>query len=188
MQRHDDDVTMVKRWWEDPLRSSRHEEYGLMTDTATPTDSPTDWVADHARRYVTSGGENGHLWYGMDGSLDQGIPTLLLTTTGRKSGKLRRTPLIYSTDGDRYVVVASKGGAPQHPHWYLNLLKQPRVTVQVADETFDALAVTATPEEKARLWPMMTAIWPSYDDYTKKTDRDIPVVIFERRQPSATGG
>jgi deazaflavin-dependent oxidoreductase (nitroreductase family) len=151
-----------------------------MPDTQTPQDSPNAWVAEHTRRYVDSGGEDGHLWYGPDGSLTEGVPTLLLTTTGRTSGLPRRTALIYGLDGDRYVVVASQGGAPTHPLWYLNLVRSPAVSVQVRTETFSAHARTATAEEKARLWPMMNEIWPPYDEYQTRTDRAIPVVILEK--------
>ncbi len=135
-------------------------------------DSPSGWVADHIRNYVETGGESGHLW--------RGVPTLLLTTRGRKSGKLRRTALIYGQDGDHYVVVASRGGHPHHPAWYLNLVENPAVKVQVEADVFTALARTATPEEKARLWPLMVSIWPDYENYQKSTKREIPVVVLER--------
>jgi deazaflavin-dependent oxidoreductase (nitroreductase family) len=135
-------------------------------------DSPRDWVAEHIRRYVETDGRSGHRW--------QGVNTLLLTTRGRKSGKRRRTALIYGTDGDRYVVVASRGGHKNHPAWYLNLVETPEVEVQVGAEKFAALAHVATAEEKARLWPLMVAIWPAYDDYQAKTERVIPVVVLER--------
>lgn len=135
-------------------------------------DSPSDWVADHIRKYVETGGDSGHLW--------RGVPTLLLTTRGRKSGKQRRTALIYGQDGDNYVVVASRGGHAQHPAWYLNLVENPAVQVQVKAEVFTALARTATPEEKARLWPVMVSIWPDYENYQNSTDREIPVVVLER--------
>jgi deazaflavin-dependent oxidoreductase (nitroreductase family) len=135
-------------------------------------DSPQDWVAEHARRYVETNGEDGYLW--------RGAPTLVLTMTGRRSGKPRRTMLIFGQDGDRYVVVASKGGAPQHPSWYLNILEHPEVQVQVRADRFQARARTATPEEKPRLWKLMTEIWPDYDEYQRKTQREIPVVILER--------
>ncbi|MGH3319975.1 MAG: nitroreductase family deazaflavin-dependent oxidoreductase [Streptosporangiaceae bacterium] len=134
-------------------------------------DSPAGWVADHIRRYVQSDGRDGHEW--------NGVSTLLLTTRGRKSGRLRRTALIYGRDGDRCVVVASRGGAPQHPAWYLNLMDEPEVEVQVGAEKFAARARTATAEEKPRLWRLMASIWPAYDEYQTKTARDIPVVILE---------
>ncbi len=134
-------------------------------------DSPVGWVAEHTRQYVQTNGEQGHMW--------RGVPTLLLTTKGRRSGKLRRTALIYGLDGDRYLVVASKGGAQQHPLWYLNLLEYPEVEIQVGGDCFRASARTATVEEKPRLWERMTQIWPAYDEYQTKTDRDIPVIILE---------
>lgn len=136
-------------------------------------DSPEGWVAEHIRRYVETDGAEGHEWR-------PGVFTLLLTTRGRRTGKLRRTALIYGRDGDDYLVVASQGGAPEHPAWYLNLLAEPEVQVQVGAEKFTARARTAGPEEKPRMWRTMTATWPAYDDYQRKTDRDIPVVVLER--------
>jgi deazaflavin-dependent oxidoreductase (nitroreductase family) len=136
-------------------------------------DSPTKWVSDHIRRYVETDGREGHEW-------QKDVPTLLLTTRGRKSGKLRRTALIYGRDGDRYLVVASQGGAAKHPAWYLNLRENPEVRLQVGADTFTARARTATPDEKPALWETMAGIWPAYDGYQKKTDREIPVVVLER--------
>jgi deazaflavin-dependent oxidoreductase (nitroreductase family) len=107
-------------------------------------DSPTGWVAKHIRGYVESDGKRGHRWHGVD--------TLLLTTRGRRSGKLRRTALIYGTDGDRYVVVASNGGSKAHPAWYLNLSANPNVDLQVSAEKLRALASTSAGEERERLW------------------------------------
>lgn len=135
-------------------------------------DSPTGWVARHVRSYVETDGRKGHRW--------SGVKTLLLTTRGRRSGKLRRTALIYGEDGDRYLVVASKGGAKKHPSWYVNLVEHPEVQLQVGGERFPAQARTASPEEKPRLWRLMTSIWPEYDRYQARTDREIPVVILER--------
>jgi deazaflavin-dependent oxidoreductase (nitroreductase family) len=145
---------------------------GLMEPQREVLDSPKGWVARHIRRYVDSDGRNGHEWR-------PGVYTLLLTTRGRRSGQLRRTALIYGRDGDRYLVVGSVGGAARHPAWYLNLVAHPEVEVQVGADRFAARARTATAEEKSRLWPLMTAIWPQYDDYQHKTRRDIPVVILE---------
>jgi deazaflavin-dependent oxidoreductase (nitroreductase family) len=139
----------------------------------TPTAPTTGWVAKHLARYVASDGAEGHEWR-------PGVPTLLLTTRGRKSGKARRTPLIYGRDGDRYVVVASRGGAPTHPGWYENLSAQPEVHVQVKADRFRARARTATAGERPRLWKSMASIWPPYDEYQAKTAREIPVVIIER--------
>ncbi|MDZ7826288.1 MAG: nitroreductase family deazaflavin-dependent oxidoreductase [Gammaproteobacteria bacterium] len=132
-----------------------------------------DWIRDHMKLYLESGGEEGHHW--------RGVPTLLLETLGRKSGKKQVLPLIYGRDGDDFVIVASKGGAPEHPAWYLNLRDEPRVRLQVGTEVFDAEARTASEDEKARLWPEMVSIWPAYDDYRAATDRSIPVVILSRR-------
>lgn len=134
-------------------------------------DSPTGWVARHIRTYVESGGRKGHRW--------SGAYALLLTTRGRKSGTLRRTALIYGRDGGRYVVVASSGGGPRHPAWYLNLVADPQVQVQVGTERFSARARTVRGAEKTRLWRMMAEIWPNYDNYQRKTTREIPVVVLE---------
>jgi deazaflavin-dependent oxidoreductase (nitroreductase family) len=127
---------------------------------------------EHVDRYVATDGEEGHEW--------EGTQTLLLTTTGRHSGEKRVHPLIYGKHGDDYLVVASKGGARQHPAWYLNLAADPEVEVQVKGEKFRARARTATPEERPELWPIMTREWPSYDEYQTRTDREIPVVVLER--------
>jgi deazaflavin-dependent oxidoreductase (nitroreductase family) len=142
-----------------------------VSDEQQVVDNPTGWVNKHIKRYVASGGEDGHEWR-------PGVPTLLLTTRGRKSGVLRRTALIYVRDGEDYLVVASRGGDPQHPAWYLNLEADPQVHVQVGKEEFDARARTATDSERARLWPLATEVWPAYDDYQKKTDRQIPIVVL----------
>ena len=142
-----------------------------MTDGQQVIDSPKDWVNEHIQRYVRTGGADGHKW-------KPGVPTLLLTTRGRKSGVLRRTALIYGRDGDAYVVVASQGGRPQHPAWYLNLDADPQVHLQVGATELDARARTATGEERARLWRAMASIWPAYDDYQARTEREIPVVVL----------
>ena len=117
---------------------------------------------------------------GAVGSNAQGAPILILTTTGRKSGEKRSTPLIFGEDGDRHVVVASLGGYPTHPHWYLNLLENPEAEVQVGAERFGVRAYTASGDERSRLWGLMTSVWPSYDDYQRRTSREIPVVVLER--------
>jgi deazaflavin-dependent oxidoreductase (nitroreductase family) len=137
-------------------------------------DSPRDWVGSHIRDYVESDGQQGYLWRGM--------PTLLLTTRGRKSGKLRRTALIYGQDGENYLLVASAGGSPRHPNWYLNLVENPLVEIQVQDKKLKAWARTAEPEEKQRLWQVMSKIFPTYDDYIVKAaeaGRVIPLIILE---------
>ena len=127
---------------------------------------------EHVDRYRATDGEEGHDW--------RGAKVLLLTTTGRRSGEQRTTPLIYGrSDGD-YMVVASKGGAPAPPAWYLNLSADPEVEVQVKGERFRARARTAGAEEKPPLWRTMTGEWPDYDAYQEKTEREIPVVVLER--------
>ncbi len=128
---------------------------------------------EHVDRYRATDGAEGHEW--------QGTQTLLLTTTGRKSGEPRTTPLIYAPDGDAYVIVASKGGADEPPAWYLNLSDRPEVEVQVKGDRFEATARTADAKEKPRLWEKMVGEWPSYDEYQGKTEREIPVVVLERR-------
>ena len=127
----------------------------------------------HVRRYRETGGAVGHDWR-------EGTTILLLTTTGRKTGQKRTTPLIYVKDGDRYVIVASKGGAPDHPGWYQNLDKTPEVELQVKDQVFRARARTAHGEERERLWRKANEAWRQYDDYAKRTAREIPVVVLER--------
>ena len=128
---------------------------------------------EHTQRYRATDGEEGHDW--------QGTQTLLLTTTGRKSGEARELPLIYGVNGADYLIVASKGGADTPPAWYLNLEADPDVELQVWDDRFPAKARVATPEEKAEMWKTMTAEWPAYDDYQKKTDREIPIIVLERK-------
>jgi deazaflavin-dependent oxidoreductase (nitroreductase family) len=107
-------------------------------------------------------------------------PMFLLTTTGRKSGKPRTTPLLYIEEGDGFAIVASFGGSPAHPSWYLNLEKNPRATVQIEERVIPVIASTASPDEKKRLWPRFTAIYPDYDNYQKETKRDIPVVLLQK--------
>jgi deazaflavin-dependent oxidoreductase (nitroreductase family) len=127
---------------------------------------------EHVKRYVETDGEEGHDW--------QGTTVLILTTKGRKSGESRSTPLIYGRSGDDYLIVASNGGAAAHPTWYLNLDAEPAVELQVKGDRFKARARTAAEEEKPELWETMVGRWPSYADYQKKTDRQIPVVVLER--------
>lgn len=127
---------------------------------------------EHVKRYEETDGAEGHEW--------QGTTALILTTTGRRSGEPRRTPLIYQRDGDAVLIVASRGGAPEPPQWYLNLSADPEVGVQIADDRFTARARTANDDERARWWSLMTAAWPAYDEYQTKTDRPIPIVVLER--------
>jgi deazaflavin-dependent oxidoreductase (nitroreductase family) len=149
-----------------------------MSEVLIPAHLP-DWMRDHIHRYLESDGADGHMW---DSSAAGGpglVPTLLLTTTGRKSGKPQILPLIYGKTENSYVIVASKGGAPSHPAWYLNLTAHPEVAVQVEAKKFRARARTATGSERSTLWDQMVGIFPPYDDYQKKTAREIPIVILE---------
>jgi deazaflavin-dependent oxidoreductase (nitroreductase family) len=128
---------------------------------------------EHVRRYRETDGEDGYIWR-------EGSTILLLTTTGRTTGNESTTPLIFGLDGDNPVIVASKGGAPEHPGWYRNLRKTPQVEVQIKGERFAARARDAQGEERERLWTLMNGIWPHYEEYQRKTDREIPVVVLER--------
>ena len=128
---------------------------------------------EHVRVYRETAGARGYDW--------RGTTILLLTTEGRKSGEPRTTPLIHRTDGDRWVVAASKGGAPHHPGWFENLRGDPDAEIQIKGETVPVHATTAEGEERTRLWSLMTEVWPAYDDYRTKTTREIPVVVLSRR-------
>ncbi len=138
-----------------------------------------DWMQDHLDRYLKSNGADGHFMDFTSGGGKPDTPNLLLTTTGRKSGKAIMLPLIYGVDDGRYVIVASKGGAHEHPSWYLNLVAQPLVDVQVKDRKFSALASTVSGAERQRLWQLMVDVLPIYNDYVKLTTREIPVVLLE---------
>jgi len=140
-----------------------------MTKQDEVQDSPVGWVNKHIQEYVATNGAQGHDW--------RGYPTLLLTTRGRKTGGLRRTALIYGRDGDNILLVASQGGAPKHPLWYLNLAHDPHVEAQIRAEKISGRARTATPEERSRLWPLMVKLYPPYESYQAKAGRVIPVVI-----------
>ncbi|MEA2125483.1 MAG: hypothetical protein QOI80_2265 [Solirubrobacteraceae bacterium] len=129
--------------------------------------------AEHVRVYQETGGDEGYRWR-------KGTTILLLTTIGRKSGEPRTMPLIYADDDGRAVIVASKGGAPEHPAWYLNMQDNPEVEVQIKSEKFTARPRDAEGEERERLWELMVGEWPDYAKYQQKTDREIPVVILER--------
>jgi deazaflavin-dependent oxidoreductase (nitroreductase family) len=134
---------------------------------------PSAWsaVADQVALYEATGGK--------EGDTLEGKPVVILTTRGRKTGALRKTPLMRVEHEGRYVVVASMGGAPQHPVWYLNLVADPRVTLQDGAEVMELAARVATPEERAVWWPRAAAAWPPYDDYQRNTDRPIPIVMLE---------
>ncbi|HKY13674.1 MAG TPA: nitroreductase family deazaflavin-dependent oxidoreductase [Microthrixaceae bacterium] len=131
---------------------------------------------EHIRRYRETDGEVGYIW--------NGVPTLLLTARGRKTGEARTQALIFGRDGDDYVVIASVGGMPAHPAWYLNVVAEPRASIQVKGEHLEVEARTASDEEKSRLWQMMAEQWPNYDTYQARTTREIPVVLL---RPLGTG-
>ena len=136
-------------------------------------DSPIAWVADHIKEYVDSNGEKGHDW--------NGTQVLLLSTKGRKSGDMRRCALIYGNDGDDFVIVASRGGDANHPLWYLNLVADPNVTLQVKADVFPATATEVSDQaEYERLWQLMLTHWPPYAEYQAKTSRRIPLVRLTR--------
>ena len=138
------------------------------------------WMRDHAKRYLSSGGTDGHMFtVTPPGHSEMSVPSLLLTTTGRRSGDRFVFPLFYGKAGDSYFVVASKGGSPQHPGWYRNLLANPEAEVQVGTTRIKARARTAAGEERARLWQEAIKFWPPYADYQGKTEREIPVVVLD---------
>jgi deazaflavin-dependent oxidoreductase (nitroreductase family) len=142
-------------------------------DLDRATDSQWDWVAEHTRAYLASGGTDGHE--------RDGVRTLVLATTGRRTGRPRRTCLIYGRSGDSYVVVASKGGADEDPAWLGNLVAEPSVGVQVGPDRFTADARVASAAERGPLWTLMARIFPLYDEYAGKTERAIPIVLLTPR-------
>jgi deazaflavin-dependent oxidoreductase (nitroreductase family) len=150
-----------------------------MSEPNKPNELPS-WIKDHISRYVATNGEDGYLWDSTLGGGKGMAPTLLLTTTGRKSGKALTLPLIFGLSGSDYVVVASKGGAPAHPAWYLNLEANPLVRVQVKGDKFAARARTADARERVALWPRMVEIYGPYEHYQAKTERQIPIVVLTR--------
>jgi deazaflavin-dependent oxidoreductase (nitroreductase family) len=125
---------------------------------------------EHVRVYRESNGEVGYYW--------NGAPTLLLTTTGRKSGEPRTSPLIFARDGDDYLIVASVGGMPKHPAWFHNLRANPNASIQVKGDQFDVVAREASTEEKPRLWEIVNEVWPNYETYQSRTERVISVFIL----------
>jgi deazaflavin-dependent oxidoreductase (nitroreductase family) len=143
-----------------------------------PTGLP-DFIQDHVRTYLESGGSEGHMWDSAVAGGPGPVPTLLLVTTGRRSGNSQTLPLIYGRTETGYVVVASKGGSPGHPAWYLNLAADAEVSVQIASERFSATARTADGPERESLWRMMASLFPPYDTYQGRTERQIPVVVLE---------
>ena len=151
-----------------------------MTETKLAPNLP-QWMKDHVARYISSGGTDGHMYTITLPNLPaRAVPSLLLTTTGRKSGEKYLFPLFYGRAGDSYFVVASKGGAPEHPGWYRNILANPEVEIQVGTAKMRARARTASGEERARLWEQGVVFWPPYADYQIKAGaREIPVVVLD---------
>lgn len=150
-----------------------------MTDATLAPNLP-GWMQEHANRYLASGGADGHMYrIAQPGRPELVVPSLLLTTAGRKSGARYVFPLFYGTDGGSYFVIASKGGAPEHPGWYRNILANPEVELQVGTARMKARARTATGAERARLWAKALEFWPPYADYQRKTQREIPVVVLD---------
>jgi len=154
-----------------------------MTEISIPDSLPA-WVKDHIELYLADG-EAAHLWDASLGGGDGMLTTLLLTTKGRKSGKQLMIPLIYRPTGDGgFCVIASKGGAPSHPAWYLNLEAAPEVQLKVANEEFKAVARVAEGDERERLWNAMVDYYAPYTDYQASTERQIPVVVLDPSQGS----
>ena len=133
--------------------------------------SPWDPVAEQVEKYESTGGREG-------GELE-GTPCVILWTKGRRSGSIRKTPLMRVRDGDRYAVVASMGGAPQNPVWYLNLVADPHVSLQDGPELRDYVAHVAEGDEKTEWWAKANEVWPDYDKYQAGTERQIPVVVLD---------
>jgi len=137
------------------------------------------WIVDHISLYKTDPAK-AHLWDSSRGGGTGLLPTLLLTTKGRKSGKEISIPLIYGRHGPAYMVIASKGGAPDHPDWYKNLLADPMCHIQVSTDAYTARARTAAGDERAKLWVQMQKTYPPYDEYQRVAkNREIPVVVLE---------
>lgn len=139
------------------------------------------WIQDHIELYRKDP-EKGHMW---DSTVVGGpgeLACLLLTTTGRKSGKSRTLPLLYGKHQDAHIIIASKGGAKNHPAWYLNLQAKPEADIQVGTEHIEVRAETVPEGElQEELWAIMAEIWPSYNEYQEKTERKIPVVLLRPR-------
>lgn len=150
-----------------------------MPEFTVPTHLPK-WIQDHARRYIESGGTEGHMMDLSAVGVTGEVPTLLLLTKGRKSGKYFTAPLVYGEVDGNCVIVASLGGAPKHPNWYPNLVADPTVLVQVGTDKFQAKARVTEGAEREKLWKHMASVFPTYDEYQAKTEREIPVVVLER--------
>ena len=150
-----------------------------MIDAKMPENLP-QWMKDHVARYLKSGGTDGHMYTAnFPGMKPLTVPSLLLVTKGRKTGAKHLFPLFYGNAGNGWFIVASKGGAPDHPGWYKNLLVNPEVELQIGTKTVKARARTVSGAERQKLWDDAVKWWPSYVDYQKKTPREIPVVVLD---------
>ncbi len=148
-----------------------------MSEQNTPTEA-SSWIADHVKLYLEDP-DKAHMWDSAPVGGPGVLPTLLLTTIGRKSGEPRMLPLLYQKVDAGFVVIGSKGGAPKHPAWYLNLLEKPDCEIRVGRDYYKVKARLAEGEERAELWKKMTQLYAPYDDYQAGTDREIPVVVLE---------
>lgn len=160
------------------MRSDLHRvETGQYVDASANVSRMPDYSLfgdEHVRQYEATNGQTGYHW--------NDTQILILRTTGRSSGELRKAPLIFGRDGADYLIVASKGGAPEHPGWYKNIQAKPDIEIQVKGDVIPVRARTASPEDKKRLWPTMVKEWPLYDEYQKSTGRDIPIVVLSPRK------
>ncbi len=134
--------------------------------------SPTEWVRNQVELYESSGG--------TEGTSLNGLAVIIVTNKGRKTGAIRKTPLMRVADGDNYVLVASRGGAPTHPVWYYNVKAEPLVELQDGPDKADYLAREVSGDEKAVWWDRAVAAYPDYADYQRKTDREIPVFVLTK--------
>ncbi|MBW5486243.1 nitroreductase family deazaflavin-dependent oxidoreductase [Streptomyces bambusae] len=153
-------------------------DHDALRPSATDWDHPADphpgWQRDHVTTYAATAGTDGHIWHG--------VPTLLLTTAGRVTGRAYRTALIYGEDEGVYITAASGGSSADHPDWYRNLLACPEVRLQIGADVFAAKGRPATADERDTYWGIMTGLWPAYEDEQERTEREIPLVLFERAQ------
>jgi deazaflavin-dependent oxidoreductase (nitroreductase family) len=143
---------------------------------ATERSDPAAAMSDFNENVINEFRANG----GKVGGPFEGAPMMLLTTTGAKSGRARTSPVVYTRDGDRFVIIASKAGAPTNPDWFHNLVASPEVTAEVGTETFPARATVTSGEERARLYDAQAALMPGFAEYAQKTTREIPVVVLDR--------
>ncbi|WP_180935095.1 nitroreductase family deazaflavin-dependent oxidoreductase [Nocardioides ungokensis] len=143
-----------------------------MALTGTYEPSPSDWVREQVEKYEASGG--------AEANTLKGVPIVVITSRGARSGKLRKNPVMRVEHDGVYAAVASKGGAPEHPEWFHNFVADPRVALQDGPEPHEYVARRVEGEERAAWWERAVAVWPAYAEYQQKTDREIPVFVLER--------